>query len=144
MMLKKSLIVIGTATIALAACAPASNINPPQYWQRLSASESTLQQGPKAQQMLDRDIGRCVVELHELESLGAIKDPIPTDTRGRVLGPDEIPEKDYWTLPQRESALTPTEDTFDDFIGCMQAKGWERVYKSGTSLMRTRAMQVPD
>ena len=48
-----------------------------QYWQRVHTSSALYLRGPKAQQMLNRNIARCVVELRELERLGAVKNAIP-------------------------------------------------------------------
>jgi hypothetical protein len=97
-----------------------------QYWQRFSVSESIYMRGPKAQQMLNRDIARCVVELRELERLGVLKNAIPTDPEGRVLDPDEnaLLDHDY---PERDDNLFAEHENYHDFESCMQSKGWERV-----------------
>jgi hypothetical protein len=97
-----------------------------EFWQRVSASEAAYIQGPKAQQMLDRDIARCVVELRELERLGALRNTIPTDFAGRVLNPDETRMRD-WDTPEREGDLLAEHGDYHDFEGCMLDKGWERV-----------------
>ena len=114
--------------IGLTACTPGNSIKEVggQFWQRLSASEAAYQQGPKAQQMLNRDIARCVVELRELERLGALKDAIPTDRHGRTLDPDAQELRD-WDRPARDKHLHAEHDDYADFESCMAEKGWERV-----------------
>lgn len=97
-----------------------------QFWQRVSTSEAIYLQGPKAQQMLHRDIGRCVVELKELERLGVLKNTIPVDESGRVLDPDELAMRD-WDTPERDGYLLAEHRNYHDFESCMWAKGWERV-----------------
>ena len=85
---KYGLLSLGSLAI-LAACASQPKDVAGQFWQRVSVSDAIYQQGPKAQQMLNRDISRCVFELRELERLGSVKDAIPTDLSGRVLDPDQ-------------------------------------------------------
>jgi hypothetical protein len=114
-----------TALIALAACTTVE-MDGGQYWQRSSVSEAIYAEGPKAQQMLNRDISRCVVELRELEGLGQVKDAIPTDKSGKLLDPDEKELSD-WDTPERDGHLLAEHSDYHDFDGCMLAKGWERI-----------------
>ena len=117
------------ALMALSACGTAVNNEIKfggQYWQRVSVSETVYQRGPKAQQILNRDIARCVTELRELERLGAVKNAIPTDISGRVLDPDEKELLD-WDSPERDQHLFAEHEDYHDFEGCMLAGGWERV-----------------
>lgn len=117
------------AVLMLSACGSAVNERikfGSQYWQRVSSSESIYMRGPKAQQILNRDIARCVTELRELERLGAVKNAIPTDISGRVLDPDET-EMAGWDAPERDQHLFAEHSDYHDFEGCMLAKGWERV-----------------
>lgn len=121
-----------SALIALGACTTGPKIDGGQYWQRKSMSEAIYAQGPKAQQMLNRDISHCVVELRELEGLGSIKDAIPTDSHGRVLDPDETKSADEkaledWDTPERDGHLFAEHTDYHDFEGCMLAKSWERI-----------------
>lgn len=97
-----------------------------QYWQRVSASESTFIRGPKAQQILNRDIARCVVELRELERLGAVKEAIPEYMHGVVLSDDEA-KMAGWDTPERDGELFAEHSDYHDFEGCMLSKGWERI-----------------
>ena len=120
-----------TALLLLPACAgtpPHKKIEyDSQFWQRISASETVYMRGPKAQQMLNRDIARCVTELRELERLGLLKNAIPTNvSTGRVLDPDEIELQD-WDTPERDKHLFAEHSDYHDFPSCMLAKGWERV-----------------
>lgn len=127
MILRNSLLFTAAgAVLALTACGTGKSMDGSQYWQRVSPSEAVYTQGPKAQQMLNRDIGSCVVELRELESLGTLRGAIPTDTTGRVLDPDEK-RLQAWDTPEHEGALLAEHTDYHDFEGCMKAKGWERI-----------------
>jgi hypothetical protein len=130
MKLKHSLFahsVFALSLLVLSACAgSAPKIDGGQYWQRVSVSEAVYMQGPKAQQMLNRDIGRCVTDLREQERLGLIKDAIPTDYSGRVLDPDENKVAD-WDTPEHDGTLLTEHTDYHDFEGCMLSKGWERI-----------------
>lgn len=129
----KHTLLIATALVSLSACSTRySDVDDKgQYWQRVAASSGAYLQGPKAQQMLNQDIGRCVVELRELESIGVIRDAIPADRNGRVLDPDQNPSEDeekmaHWDTPERRGALYAEHSDYHDFDGCMLSKGWER------------------
>jgi len=116
-------------TLAVTACTGRPvyrNFEGPHYWQRVSTSESIYQQGPKAQQMLQRDVAHCVIELRELERMGLVKDAIPTDIEGRILDPDELELRD-WDKPARDQHLYMEHGNYHDFESCMLFKGWERV-----------------
>ncbi len=97
-----------------------------QYWQRVHTSSALYLRGPKAQQMLNRDIARCVTELRELERLGAVKDAIPEYIDGLVLSKDEA-KLAGWDSPERDKELFAEHSDYIDFEGCMLAKGWERI-----------------
>lgn len=97
-----------------------------QYWQRVSTASAIYTRGPKAQQILNRDIARCVVELRELERLGAVKDAIPEYAEGLVLSEAEA-ELAKWDTPERDEHLFAEHSDYHDFEGCMLAKGWERI-----------------
>ena len=126
---KYTVLALSVATLsATGACTPGKSPDDVggQFWQRVSVSEAIYQQGPKAQQMLNRDISRCVVELRELERLGTLKDAIPTDLYGKTLDPDELALSDY-DSPEREKHLFAEHSDYADFESCMFDKGWERV-----------------
>ncbi len=97
-----------------------------QYWQRVHTSSALYLRGPKAQQMLNRNIARCVTELRELERLGAVKDAIPEYVEGLVLSEDEA-KLAGWDAPERDKELFAEHSDYIDFEGCMLAKGWERI-----------------
>lgn len=97
-----------------------------QYWQRVHTSSALYVRGPKAQQMLNRDIARCVVELRELERLGAVKDAIPEYAEGLVLSADEAALNGV-DFPERDKELFAEHSDYIDFEGCMLAKGWQRI-----------------
>lgn len=103
-----------------------------QFWQRTHVSEALYMQGPKAQQMLHRDIARCVTEMREMEKLGALKEAIPTDEYGHVLTHYEMDEEYKmaladWDAPERDKELFAEHSNYTDFESCMDTKGWERV-----------------
>ena len=97
-----------------------------QYWQRVHTSSALYLRGPKAQQMLNRNIARCVTELRELERLGAVKDAIPEYAQGIVMSTNEA-ELAGWDTPERDKELFAEHSDYIDFEGCMLAKGWERI-----------------
>ncbi|HBH27076.1 MAG TPA: hypothetical protein DDX54_06720 [Rhodospirillaceae bacterium] len=118
------------ALLFLAACAGRGpNLPEAQYWQRVAASDAAYTQGPKAQDMLSRDIARCVAELRELERMGMLRGAIPADPMtGRVLDPnDPRRELQDWEAPDRTGFLRAEMGDYQDFEGCMIHKGWERV-----------------
>lgn len=122
-----ALLLLTVSALALGACgAGAAKINKAQYWQRVSTSDATYQRGPKAQDMLNRDIARCVVELRELERIGMLRDTIPMDNTGRVLDPPAAALAG-WDTPARHDSLLAEHNEYFDFEGCMRDKGWERV-----------------
>lgn len=119
------------AAIALSAC----NMQPVDlqkgyYWQRASVTEAAYMEGPKSQQMLNRDISRCVVEIRELERLGAIRVATPGDTARNGQAPDPgtpAGSLAQWDTPERDGYLRAEHLDYHDFETCMIAKGWERV-----------------
>lgn len=116
------------AVLSLSACGTAiaqKDLNKAQYWQRSSISDAAYQQGPKAQEMLNRDIANCVAALKEMERIGTIRDAIPADNMGRVLDRDEEQYMAYDT-PDRFGGLNLEAEDYHDFEGCMITKGWER------------------
>lgn len=97
-----------------------------QFWQRVNTSSALYLRGPKAQQMLNRDIARCVTELRELERLGAVRNAIPEYVDGVVLSTPEA-ELAGWDTPERDKELFAEHSDYIDFEGCMIASGWERI-----------------
>lgn len=129
-MIMRSFLVMGLA-LTFSFPSFADNINDEiehkgQFWQRISSSDAIYMQGPKAQQMLNRDIARCVVEMRELERLGAIRDGIPEYVDGVVLEETEA-RLAGWDTPERDKELFAEHSDYIDFEGCMIDKGWERV-----------------
>ncbi len=101
------------------------DLNKAQYWQKSSISDAAYLQGPKVQEMLNRDIAHCVATLKELERIGVIRDAIPADNMGRVLDRDEEAYAAYDT-PDSFGGLNLETGDYHDFEGCMLTKGWER------------------
>ena len=127
--MKTNRIILFLGISALAVTAGCSSNKPEidngQYWQRTNASETTYINGPKAVQLLNRDIARCVTELRELERLGQIKEAIPTNAKGRILDPDEMEMKRVDSL-ERDGYLFAEHKNYTDFESCMDHAGWER------------------
>lgn len=99
-----------------------------QYWQRKDTSSAIYMQGPKAQQMLNRDISRCVTELGELDRLGQINAGFPADRKDTdTTGDADRKELMGHDVPERDGALLNEQSQYADFESCMVAKGWERV-----------------
>lgn len=128
-----SMVLTGAALVTLAACSSTPTqsqlMNDAQYWQRTSTSEAIFQRGPKVQQMLNRDIARCVTELRELERLGFLRTNIPgNNTRAGTPDPN-TPEGSLaqWETPERDGYMYAEHSDYHDFETCMMAKGWERV-----------------
>ena len=104
----------------------------PHFWQRTQTSDAIYQRGPKAQQMLNRDIARCVTEIRELERLGAIRHITPAELDEFGIEPPERERVlemslDPWETPQRDGYLRAEHLDYHDFESCMMAKGWERI-----------------
>lgn len=128
-----SLVLAGAALVSLAACSSTPTqsmlMKDAAYWQRTSTSEAVFQRGPKAQQMLNRDIARCVTELRELERLGFLRTNIPGNN-GATGAPDPGTPNGalaQWETPERDGYLYAEHSDYHDFETCMMAKGWERV-----------------
>lgn len=124
----KNLSLLTAVILTLAGCESMEEMYGAQYWQRTHTSEAVYQQGPKSQQMLNRDIGRCVVELRELEGLHMVTDPLPMNSGGRILDPDEKGARKGSGKKKAPPAasLLGEQGQYKDFEGCMLAKGWER------------------
>lgn len=124
-----SLILTGLAALTMSACGTPQGhvVDNGQYWQRSSVSDAAYMQGPKAQQMLNRDIAECVSELKELEMLGEIREAIPANAHNnRVLSSDEQALA-TWDEPERVKYLLAEHGNYHDFETCMVSHGWERV-----------------
>ncbi|MFK7838794.1 MAG: hypothetical protein AB8B83_00550 [Bdellovibrionales bacterium] len=119
---------LGISTLAITTgceMMPKPKVENAQFWQRINASETVYINGPKAQQLLNRDISKCVTELRELERLGQIKNSIPMDVRGNVLPPDEKQLRQI-DSPERDGYLFAEHKNYESFDGCMLYNGWER------------------
>jgi hypothetical protein len=128
-----SLVLAGAAVMTLAACSSTPTksqlMNKADYWQRTSTSEAIFQRGPKAQQMLNRDIARCVTELRELDRLGFLRTNIPGEKVGGVVPDPTTPQGSLaqWETPERDGYLYAEHSDYHDFETCMMSKGWERI-----------------
>ena len=128
-------ILLGSTVALMAACTSDFSdehkiLHDSHYWQYRDISDAAYQRGPKAQQMLSRDISRCVTEIRELERLGAIRYVTPADT----MSTGEVPDPDTpagslaeWESPTRDGYLRAEHLDYHDFETCMMHKGWERV-----------------
>lgn len=119
-----------TAALALTGCGANDRSNAEimeaqaHYWQRMDNTSATYLRGPKAQQFLNRDISRCVVEVRELERLGAIREATPADKPVANTAEEQLAQ---WETPERQGQLRAEHLEFHDFESCMNHKGWERV-----------------
>ncbi len=126
-------LLIASSALGLSACATGFSQKDlkekGQYWQRTSASSAVYMRGPKAQQILHRDISTCVVELKELQRLGSIKEAFPAglDQNGFPIDP-ESPEGNLakFDTPERDGSLLAEVYDYTDFETCMREKGWQR------------------
>lgn len=125
----KTLALMSLPALMLAACSTTPSLEDAQYWQRKSASSALYLRGPKAQQMLHKDIADCVTEIDELERLGPLRENLPADTQnGMVPDPSSARGKlQKWDSPKRDGALYAEHFNYTDFEGCMSYRGWERV-----------------
>lgn len=114
------------ALLTITACSAVPKLDEGHYWERASVSESIYMRGPKAQQILNRDIARCVTDLRELERLGQIKNAIPADYYDRIddVAALELAKNDS---PERDGALFAEQTPYHDFESCMQSNGWKRI-----------------
>lgn len=129
-------------TTACGTAIPKKDMNKAQYWQRSSIADAAYQQGPKAQEMLNRDIAHCVSTLKELERIGTIRNAIPADSMGRVLDRDEEQYMAFET-PDRFGGLNLEAADYHDFEGCMLSKGWERtMFVPYTNASRSREVYL--
>lgn len=124
-------IATGAALLAMTACGDPTRrslIDNAAFWQRANVSEAAFMSGPKAQQMLHRDIARCTTELRELEQLGTIRNAMPME-RGRSYRDPQSPEGQLskWETPPRDGYLLNEHGNYHDFETCMIEKGWERI-----------------
>jgi hypothetical protein len=101
----------------------------PHFWQRASSTSALYMQGPKAQQILHRDIARCVTEIRELQRLGSLRETMPGELRDGQVPDPSTPQGsiDQWETPSRDGSLRSEFLDFHDFETCMDDKGWERV-----------------
>lgn len=127
-------VLLGVSTLALVACADdvtsRTALAQAKYWERSDATSSVYLEGPKAQQMLQRDIARCVTDIRELERLGMIRHATPADPEPSGGVPDlSTPEGalEQYETPRRDHYLYSEYYDYHDFETCMKAKGWERV-----------------
>lgn len=101
-----------------------------RYWQRNSSSSALYLRGPKAQQMLHRDISHCTIEIAELHNVGELREAIPAYyATGNEMGERTASQKelDDWDTPERDGYLYSEHLDYHDFETCMVAKGWERM-----------------
>jgi len=98
------------------------------YWQRVDGESSIYMAGPKAQQILEQDIARCVVEIDELVKLNALRETLPPDTHSEYSKAlDMSGDLKYFDTPKKYGALNVAHSDYHDFDSCMRFKGWERV-----------------
>jgi hypothetical protein len=102
------------------------------YWQKIDPTSAIYLTGPKAQQMLEQDISKCVHEIIELDKLAAVREGggkasffkknISQKAHAEALS--NLPAYD---IPEYIRDLRVEHKDFHDFDGCMRHNGWERV-----------------
>lgn len=97
------------------------------YWQRANVTETAYMDGPKVQQMLHRDIARCVTELRELENLGTLRNAVPAESGRYRRNNAPAHEMARYETPDRDGYLLNEHGNYHDFETCMVDKGWERL-----------------
>lgn len=129
-----ALVLSGVAALGLAGCVGSAVTNDQietknaHYWQRAETSSSIWQRGPKAQQMLHRDISRCTTEVRELQRLGAIRANTPADPDASAkVANSSAARLAQWDTPERDGYLYAEHSDYHDFETCMQFSGWERI-----------------
>lgn len=131
MTLSKSFLTLSCLTaLTLTACGTKPKIEEAKYWQRNSASSALYLRGPKAQQMLHKDISTCVTEISELDKIGEVRRAIPANYNSgneiEYRSPAQQ-ELDEYDTPERDGYLYGEHVNYHDFETCMMGKGWERV-----------------
>lgn len=97
------------------------------YWQRVDGESALYMTGPKAQQILDQDISRCVVEIDELVKLNAVRETMPPETHNEYREALDLSgDLNYFDTPKKYGALKVAHSDYHDFDSCMRFKGWER------------------
>jgi len=129
-----TLVLMGVALVGLTACSSGTIMDALKYdgdyWQRTNVSEAVYQEGPKTQQMLHRDISRCVTELREEDRLTSLRSSLPGDNNTSGNPPDPATAQgdlNQWATPERDGYLLAEMSDYHDFEQCMQAKGWQRM-----------------
>ncbi len=124
----KKFLVLSLSLVALASCTGyIDRSQHANYWQRSDARSALYMQGARAQQTLEQDMARCVVEIEELVRLGATRKTLP---EGFDEGVYTMPSEDvdaYWNVPQRFGHKYVDHTQYYDFDSCMRYKGWRRV-----------------
>jgi hypothetical protein len=129
-----ALVLSATAALGLSACNSVTDeyveTKNGHYWQRTDASSAVYQRGPKAQQMLHRDIAKCVYQVRELQRLNTIRSVTPGDidingkTPDATVAAGRLASQD---TPERDGFLYAEQTDFHDFETCMNGQGWDRV-----------------
>lgn len=129
------------ATVLLLAtgCASKQPFPDKQYWQRSNTSQSVMMRGEKAQQLLHKDMAECATELRELERLHEVEDAVPIMPNGR------LEQQDPLALEGSGAALIGNNQDYNNFDGCMYAKGWERtLYLPFKGTEKKQSRHIPD
>jgi len=121
------LISILSFAIVLSACLKEPRLAS-AYWQRVDGESAVYMTGPKAQQILEQDISRCVVEVDELVKLNAVRETMPPETHSDYRQAlDMSGDLKYFETPKKYGNLKVAHTDYHDFESCMRFKGWERV-----------------
>jgi hypothetical protein len=121
--------ILATMTLALASCASHREYH---YWQKRDPSSALYLTGVKAQQMLEQDIAECVHVIIEMSKLADVRGKVPSlfkptgavDQKEITESMNNLPR---WDVPEYIRDLRVDHTDYQDFDGCMNYKGWQRV-----------------
>lgn len=102
------------------------------YWQKRDPSSSLYLTGVKAQQTLEQDISECVHVVIELTKLADVRGKVPSvfqplGSYDQKQATDEMSGLPRYDVPEYVRDLRVDHTDFQDFDGCMNFKGWQRV-----------------
>jgi hypothetical protein len=102
------------------------------YWQKRDPSSALYLTGVKAQQMLEQDISECVHVIIELTRLADVRGKVPQlfmplGSYDQLQATQEMSGLPRWDVPEYVRDLRVDHTDFQDFDGCMNFKGWQRV-----------------
>jgi hypothetical protein len=117
------------ASLAVIACSTNKEYH---YWQKTDPTTAIYLTGPKAQQMLEQDISKCVHEIIELDKLASVREgggqaSFFKKNISQKAHAESLSNLPAYDIPEYIRDLRVEHKDFHDFDGCMRHSGWERV-----------------